>query len=188
MKRQLVIASLLVVAFAAAYWLLLAPPEEPSGELLDEHAGHSEDIDDPELMAVDIVSPPVPVAPDFGYLCRGTLEVRIPEYEEVYPEVFTVRFNPELTEGTVQGLWPSYQFRDDLEPSEWTVYVDSTRGIYVIEGYAATEKTSQTSRITIAQAGGGYEIFWSVFPIGFRTPIEHWASSGTCEGFCAVGR
>ena len=176
-------AGLLAVAVllaVAAYFVWSERPEpEPLAQVLDEHADH-----DPEALAeAEAFVPVVQAAPANGYLCAGLLSVSVPGDEQEFPESFSMDLDSIAGEAVVAGLWPSPQFLPELQPPFWQTETDPTNNALLITGIGITAATSLTSRISFNPGTLQYAISWSVLPVGFRTPVEFWASAGTCEAF-----
>jgi|GEM_PF-2235736 len=173
-------AGLLAAVFLLAIAAYFALPGTPESELVlqaaDEHAAEA-----PLETAAFVVAAQQP--PVDGFLCAGVLSLNVPGDEQEFSELFSVALNAVESEAIVAGLWPSPQFLAELQPPFWQTEMDSTDNALLITGIGMTDAASLTSRISLNPETLQYAISWSVFPVGFRTPVEFWTSAGTCEAF-----
>jgi hypothetical protein len=145
---------------------------------------HPESVDTREADPDPVVIPAVQLkSPTYGFLCEGRFSVNVPGDEQEYPEAFAVQLDEAESEAVVEGLWPSPQFLHELEPLYWEFLPQKVSAVLTLTGVGFTDETSLTSTVSIDQATGEYGIFWSVFPVGFQTPVEFWSSAGRCESF-----
>ena len=182
MKFKLLAVFVLLASAVLVYLALPAAPDvsvEPA-TIEAAHEDHADDEADP--------APPIAAVklaiPTNGLLCNGTLSVNVPGDEQELSERFTVEFPAtENDAAVIDGLWPSPQFLPELEPPFWELLRDSSSSSLTINGIGLTEATSLTARIALDTDARTYQIFWSVLPVGFRTPVEFWSSEGRCDVF-----
>ena len=182
MKSKLLVFFVLLASAALVYFALPAAPDVSVEPVATEaaHEGHEYHEADP--------SPSIALAnlaiPANGFLCNGTLSVNVPGDEQELSESFTVQFSgTENDAALVDGLWPSPQFLLELEPPFWELLRDFSSSSITINGIGLTEATSLTVRIALDTDARTYQIFWSVLPVAFRTPVEFWSSEGKCDVF-----
>ncbi|MDG1462448.1 MAG: hypothetical protein P8R04_02670, partial [Gammaproteobacteria bacterium] len=130
-----------------------------------------------------VIPAPSLSTPTYGFLCEGRLSVNVPGDEQEYPEAFSVQLDESESEAVIAGLWPSPQFLSELEPLYWSFLRQESSNILTLTGAGVTTKTSLSAIVNIDQGTGEYDIFWSVFPVGFQSPVEIWSSAGRCESF-----
>jgi len=184
MNKQVAAIGLALAAIAVATFFRTPEKPEPASAPLKPAIDIEkwQDRQQEEALASQFPLPEL-TAPVFGSLCAGRFRVLVPGEEAERAEAFSIQISDDQEEGIVDGLWPSRQFMAELEPPFWSVERKESSPEVVVEGLGVTEATSLTTRITINRDTNEYEIFWSVFPVGFRTPVEFWESSGSCESF-----
>ncbi|MFT4590721.1 MAG: hypothetical protein ACI80M_000033 [Gammaproteobacteria bacterium] len=179
MKSKLLAVFVLLASAALVYFAFPAAPEVNLEPEVTEavHADHEADPTQP-IASVNLA------VPTNGLLCNGTLSVNVPGDEQQFPERFTVQFPATANDAAlIDGLWPSPQFLPELEPPFWELLRDFSSSSLTINGIGLTEATSLTARIALDTDARTYQIFWSVLPVGFRTPVEFWSSEGRCDVF-----
>ena len=182
MKSKLLVVFVLLASASLVYFALpVAPDVSVEPVAIDAaHEGHEYHEADPSP-SIALVNLAIPAN---GFLCNGTLSVNVPGDEEQFPERFTVQFSgAENDAALVDGLWPSPQFLPELEPPFWELLRDFSSSSITINGIGLTEATSLTARIALDTDALTYQVFWSVLPVGFRTPVEFWSSEGRCDVF-----